>query len=169
MSTRSLVGVMIGDICRAVYVHSDGYLDGVGQEVLEYKTQAEVEELISHGDRSYLDGGFYKDRGETGVDPSEYKNFEDFFDAVDGSWAEYYYVFNNGVWYFGETSKDSKYYKNLNVVEDALQIENGEIGDDSCARNARMDGFMGHIHNSDKFTLEASHSALLAAKEKNAT
>ncbi len=30
MSTRSLVGVMIGDICRAVYVHSDGYLDGVG-------------------------------------------------------------------------------------------------------------------------------------------
>lgn len=33
MGTRSFVGVMIGDVCRAVYVHFDGYLDGVGAAV----------------------------------------------------------------------------------------------------------------------------------------
>lgn len=52
MSTRSFVGVMIGEKCRAVYVHFDGYLEGVGAELQEYTTQAMVEELISHGDRS---------------------------------------------------------------------------------------------------------------------
>ena len=47
MGTRSFVGVMVGDKCRAVYVHWDGYLEGVGAELQDYTTQAEVEELIS--------------------------------------------------------------------------------------------------------------------------
>jgi hypothetical protein len=55
---------------RAVYVHWDGYLAGVGAGLQDYDTQAAVEALISHGDRSSLDEGYYKDRGETGVDPN---------------------------------------------------------------------------------------------------
>ncbi len=102
MGTRSFVGVMVGDKCRAVYVHWDGYLEGVGAELQGYKTQAEVEELISHGDRSSLDGGYYKDRGEDGVDPTEYNTFKEFFDAANGCGAEYYYVFKDGVWYCGD-------------------------------------------------------------------
>ena len=102
MGTRSLVGVMVGDKCRAVYVHWDGYLDGVGRELQGYTTQAEVEALISHGDRSSLTSGFYKDRGETGVDPTDYATFEEFKDAADGCGAEYYYVFKDGVWYCGD-------------------------------------------------------------------
>jgi hypothetical protein len=94
---------MVGDKCRAVYVHFDGYLSGVGAELQAYKTQAEVEELISYGDRSSLDGGYYADRGETGVEPKEYATFEEFYDAVEGSWGEYYYVFKDGVWYCGDT------------------------------------------------------------------
>jgi hypothetical protein len=121
MSTRSLVGVMVGNICRAVYVHSDGYLDGVGQEVLEYKTQSEVEELIKPGDRSYLDGGFYADNGETNVAPTEYDSFEEFFEGADACWAEYYYVFKGGVWYFGDTYEGSKYFKKLSPVKEALE------------------------------------------------
>ena len=102
MGTRSFVGVMKGDVCRAVYVHWDGYLEGVGAALQDYTTQAEVEELISHGDRSSLDGPFYKDRGEDGVDPSEYATFEEFLDAANGCGAEYYYVFKDGVWYCGD-------------------------------------------------------------------
>ncbi len=103
MGTRSLVGVMVGEKCRAVYVHWDGYLEGVGAGLQDYTTQAEVEELISHGDRSSLDEGYYKDRGETGVDPTEYATFAEFLDAANGCGAEFYYVFRDGVWYCGDT------------------------------------------------------------------
>ncbi len=103
MGTRSMVGVMVGDKCRAVYVHWDGYLDGVGAGLQDYMTQEAVEELISHGDRSSLDGPYYKDRGEDGVDPTEYDTFEEFYDACEGCWAEYYYVFKDGQWYCGDT------------------------------------------------------------------
>ncbi len=121
MSTRSLVGVMIGDICRAVYVHSDGYLDGVGEELLEYKNQKDVEKLIEPGDRSYLSGGFYADNGETDVSPTEYNSFEEFFEGADACWAEYYYVFKDGVWYFGDTYEGSKYFKTLSLVKESLE------------------------------------------------
>lgn len=104
MGTRSMVGVMLpSGKCRAVYVHWDGYLDGVGAGLQDYTTQAEVEELISHGDRSSLDSGYYKDRGEDGVEPTEYATFEEFYDACEGCWAEYYYVFKDGQWYCGDT------------------------------------------------------------------
>ena len=102
MGTRSLVGVMNGDKCRAVYVHWDGYLEGVGAGLQGYTTQAEVEELISHGDRSTLEDGFYKDRGETGVEPVEYDTFELFKEGADHCGAEYYYIFKDGVWYCGD-------------------------------------------------------------------
>jgi hypothetical protein len=113
MGTRSFVGVMKGDVCRAVYVHWDGYLSGVGAELQGYTTQAEVEELVSHGDRSSLDGPYYKDRGETGVDPVDYKSFDEFYDAVDGAGAEYYYVFKDGVWYCGDTYGSTALSKKL--------------------------------------------------------
>jgi hypothetical protein len=98
-----MVGVMVGNKCRAVYVHWDGYLSGVGAELQEYTTQAEVEALIADGDRSSLTDGFYKDRGEDGVEPTDYNSFEEFYDAAEGCWAEYYYVFRDGVWYCGDT------------------------------------------------------------------
>ncbi len=127
MGTRSMVGVMVGDKCRAVYVHWDGYLDGVGAELQGYTTQAEVEELISHGDRSSLDGGYYKDRGETGVEPTEYATFEEFFDAVNGCGGEYYYVFKDGVWYCGDTygrwGSDSKISGKLVAYADAVELQ----------------------------------------------
>ena len=103
MGTRSLVGVMRDNgQCRAVYVHWDGYLDGVGAGLQSYTTQSEVEELISHGDRSSLEEGFYKDRGETNVDPTDYNTFEEFLNAANGCGAEYYYVFKDGQWYCGD-------------------------------------------------------------------
>ena len=127
MGTRSLVGVMVGSKCRAVYVHWDGYLDGVGAELQEYTTQAEVEELIAEGDRSSLTDGFYKDRGETGVDPVEYDTFAEFLDAANGCGAEYYYVFKDGVWYCGDTygrwGSDSKISDKLVPYDEAVELE----------------------------------------------
>jgi hypothetical protein len=115
-----MVGVMVGDKCRAVYVHWDGYLDGVGAELQEYTTQAEVEELIAEGDRSSLTDGYYKDRGEKGVEPTDYDTFAEFFEAVEGCWAEYYYIFKDGVWYCGNTYEGSELCKKLTAYEDAV-------------------------------------------------
>lgn len=122
MSTRSFVGVQVGDVIRAVYVHFDGYLDGVGQDLQAYTTQEAVEELISHGDRSSLDDGYYRDRGETDVDPSEYGSFEEFFEACDDSWGEYYYLFRDGVWYCGKTYSSSPLYGKLVPYAEAISM-----------------------------------------------
>lgn len=103
MGTRSFVGVMVGDKCRAVYVHWDGYLEGVGAELQGYTTQAEIEELISHGDRSSLTEGFYKDRGETDVDPQDFDTFNEFLITCEDASCEYYYIWKDGVWYCGDT------------------------------------------------------------------
>ena len=103
MGTRSFVGVMVGDKCRAVYVHWDGYLEGVGAELQDYTTQKEVEALIADGDRSTLFDGFYKNRGDSGTAPKEFNSFDEFYDYVNESWAEYYYIFKDGVWYCGDT------------------------------------------------------------------
>lgn len=122
MGTRSFVGVMIGDVCRAVYVHFDGYLDGVGARLQSYKDQAAVEQLISHGDRSTLEANFYKDRGETDVDPTDYGTFDEFFEACENSWGEWYYIFQNGGWVCGNTYDGSKLYKALVPYGDARVI-----------------------------------------------
>lgn len=122
MGTRSFVGVMVGDQCRAVYVHWDGYLDGVGAELQIYTRQGMVEELISHGDRSSLEDGFYKDRGETGVDPELYESFDEFYDAASGAGAEYYYIFLDGVWYCGDTYDRTPISRKLVAYEDAVEL-----------------------------------------------
>ena len=126
MSTRSLVGVMVGDKCRAVYVHFDGYLSGNGAELQSYTTQAEVLELIADGDRSTLTDGFYKERGESGVEPTDYDSFAEFFEAVQGCWGEYYYIFKDGVWYCGNTYGGSPLCGKLTAYADAVAIEEAE-------------------------------------------
>jgi hypothetical protein len=123
MGTRSKVGVMIGDKCRAVYVHWDGYLSGVGADLQEYTQQKDVESLIANGDRSSLTDGFYKDRGETGVAPRTYDTFDEFFDSVEGCWGEYYYVFKDGVWYCGNTYGGHPLYKKLTAYADAVAMQ----------------------------------------------
>jgi hypothetical protein len=114
---------MVGDKCRAVYVHWDGYLEGVGAELQSYTTQAEVEELIASGDRSSLTDGFYKDRGEEGVDPTDYDTLAEFFEAVEGCWGEYYYIFKDGVWYCGNIYEGNALYKKLTAYADAVAVQ----------------------------------------------
>lgn len=122
MGTRSFVGVMVGDVCRTVYVHWEGYLSGVGKDLQAYTTQVEVEKLISHGDRSSLEDGFYKDRGETGVMPIDYATFYHLYDAANRAGAEFYYVFKDGVWYCGDTYGNTPLSKKLVPFSEAVLI-----------------------------------------------
>ena len=143
MSTRSAIGIMHGDKCKAIYCHSDGYISGVGKVLLKHYSQSsKVNYLISMGDMSvlgkeigekinfddamyYTEGGiaaqcrFYKrDRNERNVDFSVFDNDQELFHGVD---AEYFYVMKDGVWY---VSKGGKWHVLSQVVEAELEAQN---------------------------------------------
>lgn len=55
MSTRARVGITIPEGIESIYVHFDGYPEGVGQKLLDHWTEADkVRQLIDLGDLSQL-------------------------------------------------------------------------------------------------------------------
>jgi hypothetical protein len=122
MGTRSRVGVMHGSKCKSVYIHWDGYLDGVGRILLNHYDSARANHLVALGDVSSLgrnveipegakhtfdapvDGitVFYgRDRKESGVEFQVDHDFDEFLHRVDECGAEFYYIMQDGVWYAG--------------------------------------------------------------------
>jgi hypothetical protein len=122
MATRSAIGVMHGDKCKAVYCHWDGYLDHNGRILLEHYDSAKANNLVALGDISSLGSEigekhdfdvrftkgaigenwtkFYgRDRGEEGVDFKVFHNDKELFAGID---AQYFYVMKDGVWYVSE-------------------------------------------------------------------
>jgi hypothetical protein len=122
MATRSAIGVMHGDKCKAVYCHWDGYLDHNGRILLEHYDSAKANNLVALGDISSLGSEigekhdfdvrftkgaigenwtkFYgRDRGEEGVDFKVFHNDQELFEGID---AQYFYVMKDGVWYVSE-------------------------------------------------------------------
>jgi len=123
MSTRSAIGVMHGDVCKAIYCHSDGYLSYNGKVLLANYDSAKANHLVAMGDMSALgkeigekinfddrmvyEGDniatqcrFYgRDRGETGIEFSTFFNDQELFQGID---AEYFYVMKDGVWFVSE-------------------------------------------------------------------
>jgi len=123
MSTRSAIGVMHGDKCKAIYCHSDGYLSYNGKVLLANYDSAKANQLVAMGDMSvlgkeigekidfndrmvYEDDNiakqcrFYgRDRGETGIEFKTFFNDQELFAGID---AEYFYVMRDGVWFLSE-------------------------------------------------------------------
>ena len=131
MSTRSDIISLCGDgMWRRVYCHFDGYLEGVGETLLNhYGDQAKVDSLVKLGDLSSLaencDGApghsysnrvdgqtvaYHRDRREpwSQVEPSEGSDLSSVWPAPK-SWTEYTYVFaptpggsNEPSWWVGD-------------------------------------------------------------------
>lgn len=126
MGTRSLVGVMHGDNCKAVYCHYDGYLECTGEILQAHYNSAKANELVARGDNSGVretveEMNFYADRGETNVSFQTTFTFEEFLDSVGRCGAEYYYIMRDGVWYAGCVYETAGLVKNgLVKLEDAL-------------------------------------------------
>jgi hypothetical protein len=123
MSTRSAIGIMHGDKCKAIYSHSDGYVSYVGKVLLENYDSSKTNHLVAMGDMSMLgkeigekinfddrmvyEGDniakqcrFYgRDRGETGIEFKTFFNDQELFEGID---AEYFYVMKDGVWFVSE-------------------------------------------------------------------
>lgn len=122
MSTHALVGVMHGSKFKAIYVHSDGYLEYVGKVLLAHYDSPKANHLVAMGscsmlgkeigekinfnDRMEYDKDsvatqcrFYKrDRDEDGCEFTVYQSF----DEVVEEGFEHVYIMNDGVWYYSE-------------------------------------------------------------------
>ena len=112
-----------------IYCHWDGYVDGVGRELLEeYNDYEKVLALISGGNASsVIDGVDYYMSWERDEVWSHNCPRQTDKPEVTMGWTEYAYVFKNGKWYVGIV----KYHKNgsetinylVELTEDV--IENG--------------------------------------------
>ena len=142
MATRSVIAKLDNKGAKAIYCHSDGYLEHVGR-VLDghYRDESKVDELLAHGDVSSLNENigeklpfndymlfhekkqcrFYgRDRGE------QHRHF-DFLDseldlikfAKNSCDAEYVYMFAYGCWYV-YTIEDNTY--EFVELEDELAV-----------------------------------------------
>jgi hypothetical protein len=142
---------MHGDNVKSVYCHWDGYLEHNGAILQEHYDSVKANQLVALGDLSSLKpeigekhafsqfelraeevAGFKlltenmctfygRDRGETGTEWKTHTNFVDFFDSVEGSWCEWYYIMRDGVWYVGNIyEKDERFFKKLVPLTEAL-------------------------------------------------
>ena len=153
MGTRSRIGVMHGTVCKSVYCHWDGYLEHNGAILQEHYDSARANNLVALGDLSSLRANigekhafsqfdlraeevagyklltenmctFYgRDRCETGVDFKVAHTFEEFLEQCDNCDAEYYYVMENGEWYYGSMHESNPFHKRLVLLSEVLQTE----------------------------------------------
>ena len=107
MSTRSAIGYMRNDgTVRAVYVHWDGYLNGVGKTLIENYDLIGVNDLLDLGNisalRETVDSTKFLGR-DGGNDNVEAREFKSEYEMVDWfSWSEYFYILNDDKWYVSE-------------------------------------------------------------------
>ena len=153
MGTRSRIGVMHGDTVKSVYCHWDGYLSHNGAILQEHYGSAKANNLVALGDLSSLRPEigekhafsqfelpkeeveafkaltenmctFYgRDRGETAIEYKVAQTFEDFLEQCNHCGAEYYYIMENGQWYYGSMHERDPFYKRLVLLSEALESE----------------------------------------------
>ena len=153
MSTNSRIAVMHGTVCKSVYCHWDGYLAHNGVILQEHYDSSKANHLVALGDLSSLKATigekhafsqfevpkeevdeflaltenmctFYgRDRGEKHTEHKVAQTFEDFLEQCNHCGAEYYYIMENGQWYYGSMHERDPFYKRLVLLSEALATE----------------------------------------------
>lgn len=139
MSTRSYIAKKQPDESfKAIYVHFDGYPEGVGNTLTtSFTDESKVDKLLELGALSYLGKDidtpnnfnnrnpdynvtmtYHRDRGDS-LEINEFSTLEDMLDFFDESWGEYLYVFENGEWLVKNNEDD--YFKEVTEVLDELE------------------------------------------------
>lgn len=108
MSTRSYVGYVNDDFSGNIsYVHFDGYLDGVGADLLEeYNTWEDAQRLGNKGAMSTLEKEPYGDE-----DPIPFSNLQELIHICKKSDCEYVYLYDHQL----DTWVCSKVYSHMSV------------------------------------------------------
>lgn len=122
MATRSIIARRNANgTFSSVYVQFDGYLQGVGAELLSmFATPEAVDKLIAGGDRSTLTGHPTEQRTRGAA--RTHKNYDALMSYSAGCGASYVYVFNpNDVtWKFVRRGMRSQVQ--LPLTSDAIQF-----------------------------------------------
>jgi len=120
MSTNANVLVKTDEGFKSIYIHWDGYPEGVGNILKEhYNTQEKAEQVVSLGDLSSLDKSmecpeghtfnapvdgysiaYGRDRGEENVETKMFRSLKDFFWDGTKYW-KYIYCWNGKQWKTG--------------------------------------------------------------------
>jgi hypothetical protein len=125
MGTRSTIALEFADgTVEQVYCHWDGYLSGVGAELVsDYSDPFALRELIDGGDMSSI-GEPYTERGEE-LCVRKFKDFEDY--KANGQDEEYDYILRyidgKGVWLVRCYATDGKFVS----FETAREAEQAEM------------------------------------------
>jgi hypothetical protein len=153
MGTRSRIGVMHGTVCKSVYCHWDGYLEYNGVILQEHYDSSKANNLVALGDLSSLRSEigeqhafsyhdlpkdeveafkvatenmctFYgRDRGESGTEFKVNHTFAEFLEQCDNCGAEYYYIMEDGQWFYGSMHESNPFYKRLVLLSEVLETE----------------------------------------------
>ena len=125
MSTRSHINIVLKDnSIKSIYVHSDGYPDGVGRCLIDnYNSYEKAVELFNYGNASYLGStinecSFYGRDWNRDEEPArKYNNVDHYMLDMRGDiWIEYIYLFQNGIWKVSSL----EYTKTKNGFDDSI-------------------------------------------------
>ena len=141
MATRATIAKLDNNGIKAIYLHSDGYLEYAGRILDEhYQDESKVDELLSHGDVSSLNENigeklpfndymlfhekkqcrFYgRDRGEDKKEAATLKDENELIKfATEKCDAEYIYMFAYGSWYVYDVYNNSEFVE----LEDEIAV-----------------------------------------------
>ena len=145
MSTRSMIGIKVGNMIVGVYCHYDGYLAHNGKILYEnYKTLNKIEKLVALGSLSVLGKNIGRKKDFNKMYEEEYrKKYEDEclaycrdrgeerhieFDLPQNfAHEEYNYYFDNGEWYVAYCETWDTVEKKYNFVPLKKTLEEGGI------------------------------------------
>ena len=146
MATRAIIAKLDNKGVKAIYNHSDGYLEHAGRILAEhYRDESKVDELIAHGDVSIIDENigvkidfndyktryankqckFYaRDRGEKYKHAEQLKDENELITVSKRCDVDFIYMFAYGYWYVydihnGEAYNELNRFKEL---EDELYV-----------------------------------------------
>ena len=126
MATRSNIAIVNQDkSISSIYCHWDGYPEYVGKLLLNhYNNVGIVNELLKLGNLSTLDKNvnpteshtfdkpqagvciaYGRERGEKDQEAIVFEDLGEFEDSASNSWADYQYLFDNGVWSYRNVNK----------------------------------------------------------------
>ena len=146
MATRATIAKLDDNGVKAIYLHSDGYLNHAGKILDQhYQDKDKVDELLAHGDVSFLDENigvkidfndyktryankqckFYmRDRGEKYKHAEQLKDETELIEFSNNCDVDFIYMFAYGYWYVydihnGEAYNEINRFKEL---EDELYV-----------------------------------------------
>ena len=141
MATRATIAKLDKNGVKAIYLHSDGYLEHAGKILDQhYQDESKVDELLSHGDVSSLNENigeklpfndymlfhekkqcrfYHRDRGEDKKEAATLGGENELVKfATEKCDAEYIYMFAFGSWYVYDVYNNSEFVE----LEDEIAI-----------------------------------------------